>query len=984
MRTLMASGFSMGLENQGVRCIPAERQALLDFKKGLVNGRRFLLSWTSGDEECCKWRGVGCDNKTGHVVMLNLHYYSYMPNHELLEGEIGSSLLDLRHLIHLDLSNNLFWSIPEFIGSLTELTYLNLSYNPFEGTIPSQLGNLSKLLSLDLNRIYIDPIISTDDLDWLSRLSSLKSLRMSFTNFTKAKNWLQVIQSHPSLSILKLHKCYFPEVDPSFVPNISSSNSLEVIHLTRSFNLHFTTFHLLLNISKNLIDLRLSQNNFTGSPLDSFGNMPALLLGIPKSLGNLCKLKILDLGGNNLNESLPIMLKNLSGCAKNSLEILDLSENQISGSLPEVTIFKELKELFLERNQLDGKFPVSFEQVSKLTLLHLEENQLIGPLPDLSNLSSLRELHLANNRLKGPFPNGIGKMFDLEILNVSSNSLNGVISEVDLSNVSKLKRLILSYNSVSLNVSSAWIPRFQLDSIQLASCKLGPRFPSWLRTQNNFSYLDISNSEILEAIPSWFLSLPSDMIYLNLSFNSISGEVSNLSLNNLANFHQIDLSSNLFSGSLPQISFRTTLLNLRGNKFSGSLSPLCASSPRFSLSYLDLSDNLLSGNLSDCWLKFRVLIILNLENNNFSGTIPNSIGYLTEARSLHLRNNNFSGEVPETLSWCTKLKLLDIGENKLFGFISSLIGEFLTDLVVLRLRSNGFFGNIPSTICNLGSLQILDLSLNNISGTIPPCLNNLAAMSQYGSSKATITFHFYIEYNPLVNGVRHFLGLGTSVLHNDFASIVWKGVEQEYGKTLGLLKVIDLSGNKLSGEIPEEMTSLLGLITLNLSRNILTGSIPGEIGRLKVLESFDLSKNHLSGGLPKGLADLSYLSVLDLSNNKFSGIIPTSTQLQSFNATSYLGNPRLCGDPLKKCSGDETKEPTLTFTFSKDEEWFESFGFQISMAIGFITGFWGVFGTIVLKRSWRHKYFGFLSKIGDWICLTIALKMSKLQRRLGR
>ncbi|MBA0554770.1 hypothetical protein Golob_013854, partial [Gossypium lobatum] len=124
------------------RCIAAERRALLDFKKGLTVVANHLVSWTSEEEECCNWIGVGCDNSTGHVVKLDLRRM-------FTTGEIGYSLLELKCLSHLDLSSNNFYKIPDFIGSLSELTYLDLSYNPFTGIIPHQLGNLSRLFYLD-------------------------------------------------------------------------------------------------------------------------------------------------------------------------------------------------------------------------------------------------------------------------------------------------------------------------------------------------------------------------------------------------------------------------------------------------------------------------------------------------------------------------------------------------------------------------------------------------------------------------------------------------------------------------------------------------------------------------------------------------------------------------------------------------------------------------------------------------------------------
>jgi EIX receptor 1/2 len=126
-------------------------------------------------------------------------------------------------------------------------------------------------------------------------------------------------------------------------------------------------------------------------------------------------------------------------------------------------------------------------------------------------------------------------------------------------------------------------------------------------------------------------------------------------------------------------------------------------------------------------------------------------------------------------------------------------------------------------------------------------------------------------------------------LYNDDAFVNTKGLHLEYDKILGLVKVIDLLSNKLKGEIPREITSLVRLIGLNLSRNLLTGIIPWSIGDLKELDSLDLSSNHLSSIIPPSLASLSFLGYLNLSDNNLLGKIPSGTQLQSLNASSYVG-----------------------------------------------------------------------------------------------
>ncbi|XWS31284.1 hypothetical protein CRYUN_Cryun23aG0064100 [Craigia yunnanensis] len=647
---LTAASFGIGIRNQSLRCIAAERRALLDFKKGLDDQDNLLSSWTSKEEDCCKWGGVGCDNTTGHVVML-----------------------DLRPRFIFDD----FEKIPEFIGSLTELTYLNLSSNPISGIIPYQLGNLSKLLYLDLSGYEFLGSTITDNLDWLSRLSSLKLLKISGTNFTKATNWLQVIRSHPSLSVLHLDGCDFAEVDPSTLSRFNSSNSLAVLQLNLCFSLRPSTFPLLLNISSNLVDLDLSFNNLSSPIPDSFENMPALEHisfyqnrlegGIPKSLGSLCNLKELDLGFNKLSEPLTVTVENLSGCAKDSLEILALGINRLNGSLPSFVPFSSLRELVLEYNRLSGHFKDNFGNFSKLTVLNLEGNRFSGPLPDLSRLSSLRKLFLGRNQLEGSFPVSIGKMSQLVVLDVSSNSLNGVISETHLFNLSNLRVLFISFNSLSFNLSSDWIPPFQLDYIEMSSCELGPQFPGWIRRKTNFSHQDISHSKISDAIPYWFWNLPSGLLFLNLSFNNISGNFPNLP-SKFDHIPLIDLSSNQFYGPIPQFVSNSTVLDLSNNLFCGPLSFLCTKKDSL-LEYIDLSNNLLSGSIPDCWMKYWWLTVINLENNNLSGIIPSSMGSLGLLMSLRLRNTSLYGELPQSLKHCTELKLLDLGENKLTGII---------------------------------------------------------------------------------------------------------------------------------------------------------------------------------------------------------------------------------------------------------------------------------------------------------------------------
>jgi hypothetical protein len=245
---------------------------------------------------------------------------------------------------------------------------------------------------------------------------------------------------------------------------------------------------------------------------------------------------------------------------------------------------------------------------------------------------------------------------------------------------------------------------------------------------------------------------------------------------------------------------------------------------------------------------------------------------------------------------------------------------------------------------------------------------------------------YSLANNAVLSG--YFSAPGSYDTYQNKIRVGWRGREDDYGSTLGLLRIINFARNKLIGEIPEDITGLLLLLALNLSGNNLTGEIPQKIGQLKQLESLDLSGNQLSGVIPITMADLNFLAFLNLSNNHLSGRIPSSTQLQGFNASQFTGNLALCGKPLlQKCPGDETNQSPPANDDNRGKEvvadefmkWFCT-----AMGIGFSVFFWGVSGALLLKRSWRHAYFRFLDESWDWLYVKVALRKARIQREFQR
>ena len=449
---------------------------------------------------------------------------------------------------------------------------------------------------------------------------------------------------------------------------------------------------------------------------------------------------------------------------------------------------------------------------------------------------------------------------------------------------------------------------------------------------------------------------------MNISYNNLTGTIPNLPIR-FPEDCQLILDSNQFEGSIPPFFKTASLLQLSKNKFSESQMFLCTNNSVDRLLVLDLSRH-----LPDCWNHLKALEFLDLSDNYLSGEVTSSVGSLLELKVLILRNNSLTGNLPFSLKNCTKLVMLDLGDNRFSGPIPYWLGQ---QLQMLSLRRNKFYGSLPQNLCDLTKTQFLDLSENNLSGQIFKCLKNFSAMSQ---NSVVETIHPVLFYYPT--------GHEFSYSYQGYdlvALLMWKGTERPFKNNQLILKSIDLSSNRLTGDIPEEIENLVALVSLNLSSNHLTGKITSKIGMLTSLEFLDFSRNSFFGLIPPSLAQIDRLSMLNLSNNNLSGRIPIGTQLQSFDTSSYQGNVDLCGKPLDKvCPGDEEVAPQKPETHEESSQE-DKKPIYLSVTLGFITGFWGLWGSLFFIRNWRHKYVLFLNNIIDTMYVFMVLNATKFR-----
>ena len=394
-----------------------------------------------------------------------------------------------------------------------------------------------------------------------------------------------------------------------------------------------------------------------------------------------------------------------------------------------------------------------------------------------------------------------------------------------------------------------------LYTLQLSQNRLTGELPSSIGNLTSLESLELRQNQLTGELPS-SIGILSSLTYLHLSQNQLTGELPS-SIGNLSSLTSLDLGQNQLTGELPSSI--------------GNLS---------SLTYLHLRLNKLTGELPSSIGNLSSLTHLNLNRNQLTGELPSLIGNLSSLTSLYLRQNQLTGELPSSIGNLSSLTHLDLRQNQLTGELPSSIGN-LSNVVSLDLSNNQLSGEIPSELAGLPNLEFLMLSGNQWGGCIPLGIAEAAALGSDilrlgiplcaqaagGASAASDREALVALYNATdgPNWVNNTNWLSDEPLGE------WHGVSVGHA---GRVTVLDLSGNGLSGALPEELGNLPSLRKLYLHSNELSGQIPSELGSLTLLRELYLHSNELSGQIPSQLGSLTLLRELDLYSNSLSGEMP--------------------------------------------------------------------------------------------------------------
>uniref|UniRef100_A0A0D3G0X5 non-specific serine/threonine protein kinase n=1 Tax=Oryza barthii TaxID=65489 RepID=A0A0D3G0X5_9ORYZ len=675
----------------------------------------------------------------------------------------------LRNLRELDLSSNKFsGNISTFLFSLPHIERLDLSRNQLEGSIPiTPASNLS--LSLKGLRFSQNNLSGRLSFFWLRDLTKLEQIDLSGNSNLAVdvtiSGWVPLFQ----LKQLALSGCDLDKgiiAEPHF---LRTQHRLQELDLSGN-NLSGSMPNWLFTKEATLINLNLGNNLLTGSldpiwhpqtALKSFITPTNLIAGkLPANFSSIFpSLSTLDLSGNKFFGEIPISL-----CHINQMQNLYLSNNNFSGEMP-ACVFTDFPELWtlrasnnlleglvlggmknlsvgfaidLGRNKLKGTLPHDLS--GALRFLDLQDNKLSGAL-DTSfwNLPNLVVLNLAGNHITGNVPKNLCNLASVQILDLSGNNLIGSIPRCSSASLSSLN---LSGNSLSGDISDDLFNTSNLMALDMRYNKFTGNL-NWLKHFNNIKILSLGWNEFEGQITPNLCKLNCPRI-IDFSHNKLSGPlppcvgniscVDNRVAQNISPFFLLGLL--LTEVSISVYNPRVFTFATKGARYTYGLNFFDL------MSGIDLSENMLSGEIPLDIGNLNNTKSLNLSNNFLTGQIPASFVNMSEIESLDLSHNELSGSIPWQLTKLSSLAVFSVAYNNLSGCIpnSGQFGTFSMD----SYQGNSYLRNMPKgNICSPDS-EAGDLpSEGRDSMADDPVLYAVSAASFVLAFWATVAFLFF-------------------------------------------------------------------------------------------------------------------------------------------------------------------------------------------------------------------------------------------------
>lgn len=606
------------------------------------------------------WQGLSC-----HCLLKKCEIIGIELDHHNLTGTITSSINTFTSLeIFILRGNHLYGVIPSSIGSLSNLMTLDLSYNNltgFEATIADYSNLAQSLLSLDLSYNQMNgPLPSI-----IYELINLESLIICSSFIT-------------SLDVKIGNLTHLQSIQLQFNQLTTLPNNWELLKELQ-----------VLDLSNNLLDnlTEIPSTLFQLTQLQSFIlSNSGLSFPIPESIGNLINLQFLDLSRNNLISSIPNSIGNLT-----SLNVLLLFEGFLTGTVPQ-----------------------SLLHLPDLYTLYLQQNQLFGEINFLLNLPEILFFDICDNLFSGSLMIANDQFKHCVYFLTYGNSFTG-----------------------SLPWNGNWnrlLVYETLDNFFTGS------LPSFYFNLTTTVYYVISQNQLSGEIPeNFFINATDSLYFLSVGQNYLTGTIPKI-ISDFKTINLLNLSLNSLTGSLPESLIqlqKLAILDFSSNSFTGRITT-SIDSFRF-LEELFLQNNYFQGNLYELLNSTHgiKLVDVDISNNHFSGSLPGAFfRNATQVQSFAASSNCFSGSIPSDichLPMLTSLSLDGLTTNCRVNLFPE-IPEFNAFTVDHFIEST-----IPRCLYEMSTLELLHLSGNGISDSISGKFNFSSTLNELSLSHNLLT-----------------------------------------------------------------------------------------------------------------------------------------------------------------------------------------------------------------------------------------------------
>ena len=592
--------------------------------------------------------------------------------------------------------------------------------------------------------------------------------------------------------------------------------------------------------TNRVLELIMPNNNLSGQ--------------LPSTINDFTVLTNITLQNNSIGGSIPDALTLMT-----TLRTITLDDNNFTGSIPSnIGNLDDCTDFNIAGNNISGPIPASYGDMASLRSSSMRDNQLSGELPaEMANLSNLDAINIRNNQFTGCFPPGFAvfcsqlSFYDFSA-NTGLNPNNGDFAQfcadpsIDYCAVDPCAGVTInpplggdqSYCtadgvppltvSIDPGLNARWYDA-PSGGNELACCSTSYT-PGGAGTYYVEAYDGNGCTSSRTAItltlnpdPTYFNEVLSceDANFYQVAFDTdastITPDVGNLSgccgsytITNIPVDNNVNIT---LEGSNGCTIIRGVQGRTSGECFTG-----CPTPPHPDFNALLDFYNATNGDswtnnsgwaggvagtscdpCQDGWLGISCsggrVSNINLVNNGLSGSLPSTLGNISQLSELNLDDNSIGGSLPSSLTSLSNLTDFQIDDNFITGVIPSDIGN-LTNLVFFDVGFNNMSGSIPSSVGNLTSLTDFDVEGNDFSGDLPSSFWNMTSMQSCA-----------------------------------------------------------LRSNRFTGTIPESIANMSNLFAIGFGNNNFSGPLPAAIGNLGITWLY-AENCDFSGCFPASYANL--------------------------------------------------------------------------------------------------------------------------------